>query len=109
MKSLIAETDIEVTSSGATLTNPGTLPAFPEIQMEGSGAVSIQIDGKTLVIPSLTSGWTADCANRWICQNGTPQWNAWTGDFPQIPVGTSTILFTGSITKLTITPHWRYL
>ena len=109
VKSLIAETDIEVTSSGATLTNPGTLPAFPEIQMEGSGAVSIQIDGKTLVIPSLTSGWTADCANRWICQNGTPQWNAWTGDFPQIPVGTSTILFTGSITKLTITPHWRYL
>lgn len=109
VKSLIAETDIEVTTSGATLTNPGTLPAFPEIQMEGSGAVSIQIDGKTLVIPSLTSGWTADCANRWICQNGTPQWNAWTGDFPQIPVGTSTILFTGSITKLTITPHWRYL
>lgn len=109
VKGLIAETDIEVTSSGATLTNPGTLPAFPEIQMEGSGAVSIQIDGKTLVIPSLTSGWTADCANRWICQNGTPQWNAWTGDFPQIPVGTSTILFTGSITKLTITPHWRYL
>lgn len=109
VKGLIAETDIEVTSSGATLTNPGTLPAFPEIQMEGSGAVSIQIDGKTLVIPSLTSGWTADCANRWICQNGTPQWNAWTGDFPQIPVGTSTILFTGGITKLTITPHWRYL
>ena len=77
--------------------------------MEGSGEVSIQIDGKTLVIPSLTSGWTADCANRWICLNGTPQWNAWTGDFPQIPVGTSSILFTGSITKLTITPHWRYL
>ena len=109
VKGLIAEEDIEVTTSGETLTNPGTLPAFPEIQMEGSGAVSIQIDGKTLVIPSLTSGWTADCANRWICLNGTPQWNAWTGDFPQIPVGTSSILFTGSITKLTITPHWRYL
>lgn len=109
IKRALADTDIEVTSSGATLTNPGTLPAFPEIQMEGSGAVSISIDGKTLIIPDLTSGWTADCANRWICQNGTPQWNAWTGDFPQIPVGTSTILFTGSITKLTITPHWRYL
>lgn len=109
IKSLIAEADIEVTSSGTTLTNPGNLPAFPEIQMEGSGTVSIQIDGKTLIIPDLTSGWTADCANRWICLNGTPQWNAWTGDFPQIPVGTSSILFTGNITKLTITPHWRYL
>ena len=109
IKRPLTDTDIEVTSSGTTLTNPGTLPAFPEIQMEGSGAVSISIDGKTLIIPDLTSGWTADCENQWICLNGVPQFGAWQGEFPQIPVGESTILFTGSITKLTITPHWRYL
>ena len=109
IKRALTDTDIEVTSSGTTLTNPGTLPAFPEIQMEGSGAVSISIDGKTLIIPDLTSGWTADCENQWICLNGVPQFGAWQGEFPQIPVGESTILFTGSITKITITPHWRYL
>ena len=109
IKRALTDTDIEVTSSGTTLTNPGTLPAFPEIQMEGSGAVSISIDGKTLIIPDLTSGWTADCENQWICLNGVPQFGAWQGEFPQIPVGESTILFTGSITKLTITPHWRYM
>ena len=103
------EEDIEITESGETLENPGTLPAMPEIQMEGSGAVSISIDGVTLIIPDLTSGWTADCENQWICLNGVPQMNAWQGEFPQIPVGESMITFTGNITKLTITPHWRYL
>lgn len=108
-KSLTDEEDIEVTESGDTLTNPGTLPALPEIQIEGSGAVSISINGVTLIIPELTSGWTADCANKWICQNGVPQMNAWQGEFPEIPVGESTILYTGNVTAITITPHWRYL
>ena len=109
IKQLIAETDITVTESGTTLTNPGTLPAFPEIQIEGSGAVSISIDGVTLIIPELTSGWTADCANKWICQNGVPQFGAWQGTFPEIPVGESMLLYTGNVTAITITPHWRFI
>lgn len=108
-KSLADEEDIEVEESGDTLTNPGTLPALPEIQIEGSGVVSISINGVTLIIPELTSGWTADCANKWICQNGVPQMNAWQGEFPEIPVGESTILYTGNVTAITITPHWRFL
>ena len=103
------EEDIEVTSSGTTLTNPGTLPAFPLMEITGSGAVSITIDGKQLIIPDLTTGWVADCGNKWILGNNTPQFNAWTGEFPAIPTGTSTITFTGSITKIKITPRWRYL
>ena len=108
-KSLTDEEDIEVTESGDTLENPGTLPALPEIQIEGSGAVSISINGVTLIIPDLTSGWTADCANNWICQNGVPQFGAWQGSFPEIPVGESTLLYTGNVTAITITPHWRFL
>lgn len=108
-KSLNDEEDIEVTESGDTLENPGTLPALPEIQIEGSGAVSISINGVTLIIPDLTSGWTADCANKWICQNGVPQFGAWQGSFPEIPVGESTLLYTGNVTAITITPHWRFL
>ena len=109
VKSLINEADINVTSSGATLTNPGTLKAFPLLEITGSGAVSITIDGKTLIIPNLTSGWVADCENKWILDDGVPQFGAWQGEFPEIPVGESTISFTGSITKIEITPRWRYL
>lgn len=110
VKSLINEEDIQVTSSGTTLTNQGTLPAFPLIEITGSGAVSISIGGKTLVIPACVSGWKADCENQWILSsNGVPQFGAWQGEFPEIPVGNSTITFTGSITKIKITPRWRYL
>lgn len=109
IKNLIDEDVIEVAESGTLLTNLGTLPAFPEIQIEGSGAVSITIDDKTLIIPDLTSGWVADCENKWICQNGVPQFGAWRGQFPEIPVGESTLLFTGNITQITIIPRWRIL
>ena len=104
----VTQSDIEVTSSGTALANPGTLPAFPAMVITGSGAVSITISGKTLVIPECVSGWTVDCLNKWILDsNGAPQMNAWTGEFPQIPTGNSSISFTGSITKIKITPNWR--
>ena len=102
------ETDITVTSSGASITNPGNKAAKPLLAITGSGAVSITIGGNTLVIPECESGWVADCENQWILDNGVPQMNAWTGAFPVIPTGTSTIAFTGSITKIVITPQWRY-
>ena len=109
IKGLIAEENIEVTSSGTSLSNPGNMVALPLMEVTGSGAVSISCGGKTIVIPDLTSGWVIDCENRWILENGVQQFNAWTGDFPRIPTGTSTFLFTGSISKIKITPRWRYL
>lgn len=104
------EETINVTTSGTSVTNPGDLKAFPLITITGSGAVSITGGGKTLVIANCVSGWTADCGNKWILDgNGVPQMNAWTGEFPELVVGTNTVSFTGSITKLEITPNWRYL
>ena len=110
IKNQVSESNINVTSSGTALTNPGTLPALPVMTITGSGAVSITISGKTLIIPSLTSGWKVDCRNKWILNgSNVPQMNAWQGEFPEIPVGNSTISFTGSVTKIVITPHWQYL
>lgn len=108
VKRQLNEAQITATN-GMTLNNPGTLPAFPEIQIEGSGTVSVSIAGVTLIIPELESGWVADCENKWICRNGTPQMNAWRGEFPEIPVGQSAILWTGNVTAVTITPRWRWL
>lgn len=109
IKHAVSESVINITSSGASLSNPGNLPAFPLMKVTGSGAVSIACGGKTIVIPDLTSGWVIDCENRWILAGGVPQYNAYTGDFPVIPVGNSTLTFTGSITKIELTPNWRYL
>ena len=104
-----AENTIEVTSSGATVANPGDMTAYPLIQITGSGAVTVSCGGNVLTIPDCTSGWAIDSENEWILAGGVPQGNVCSGDFPILKTGNNTLAFTGSITKLTITPRFRYL
>ena len=109
VKHAIGELDIEIGVSGQTITNPGAMRAFPTITVVGaSGTVTIRIGAKTLVIPNVSGGVTIDCENEWILNGNTPQMNACSGEFPDIPTGESTVLFTGA-SKLMITPNWRYL
>ena len=55
------EVDVEVTSSGTTVNNPGDMTAYPLIRVIGSGAVTISSGGNVLSIPDCTSGWVVDC------------------------------------------------
>lgn len=103
------ENDVTVTSSGTTLNNPGDMIAYPLIAITGSGSVTISAGGKTLTIPSCTSGWVIDSENEWILSGTTPQGNVCSGNFPVLQKGSNTISWTGSITKLVITPRFRYL
>lgn len=104
-----AEENIEVTSSGATVNNPGDMAALPLITVIGSGAVTISAGGNVLTIPELTSGWKIDSENEWILDGTTPLGGVCSGAFPKLVAGSNTIAFTGSITKLVITPRFRYL
>lgn len=108
-KSLVDAADITVTESGTSIINDGDFTATPVLTITGSGASSISIGGNTLVLPALVSGWVVDCDLGWVTQNGVPQYNAWSGAFPVIPVGTSSVLFTGDITSIVITPRYKYL
>ena len=103
------ENDVTVTSSGTTLNNPGDMIAYPLIAITGSGSVTITAGGKTLTIPSCTTGWVIDSENEWILSGTTPQGNVCSGSFPVLQKGSNTISWTGSITKLVITPRFRYL
>ena len=109
IKRAVSENTIDVTSSGTSIANAGDLPALPLLKVTGSGAVSVSCGGKTIVIENLTSGWVIDCENKWVLASGVPQYNAYTGDFPEIPVGGGTLTFTGSVSKIEVTPNRRYL
>ena len=103
------ENDIVVTESGATITNPGDMDAYPLIKITGSGLITLSCGGNVLTIPECVSGWTVDCLNEWILNGTTPVGAACSGAFPIFVPGTNTLAFTGSITKLEITPRFRYL
>lgn len=100
---------VDVTSSGATVNNPGDVVSRPLITVIGSGTVTITIGGKTIAITDLTSGWKVDSDLQWILDGTTPKQGVYTGSFPVFNPGNNTVAFTGNITKLTIDGRWRYL
>ena len=110
LKEKTSEQAVEITSSGATITNPGDVESRPLITITGSGNVTVRIGEKSLSITGSETGWKIDSDLEWIMNaGGTPQMGVYTGEFPTIPVGNSAVQFTGSITKLTIQGRWRYL
>lgn len=109
VKSDVNGQNINVTSSGTTVSNPGDMTAYPLIEVIGSGAVTVTAGGNTLTIPNCTSGWVIDSENEWILSGNTPQGNVCSGKFPVLKAGNNTVQFTGSVTKLVITPRFRYL
>ena len=110
LKKPLNETTEEITTSGTGIYNPGDVTSKPKIQIRGSGLITITAGGKTITIPECVDKWIVDSETEWITNNaGTPQESACTGQFPVIPKGNSTIQFTGNVTKLIVTPRWRYL
>lgn len=108
-RSTASASNIEVTSSGTTVNNPGNVPAKPRITLTGSGASTVTIGGKTLTFASLTTGTIVDLQNQWIIVSGSPVAGAASGEFGSFPVGNSAVTFTGGITKVTIPPDWLYV
>ena len=106
------ESNIEITSSPGTVTNPGDVKSKPLIQINGSGSITLIAGGQTLILTGVVSGWKIDAETGWILNaSGEPQYGVCQGSPEKIrfPVGNSAVQWTGSVTKLIITPRWRYL
>ena len=100
--------DLVFTTAG-TLTNPGNVSARPLIRVEASGDVVLQV-GMEVVLTNLDGGILID-AQMEDCLNleGSLLMNdRLIGDFPLIPPGTWPVKWTGNVSRVTITPRWRY-
>lgn len=110
LKQQLTESAVEITSNGATITNPGDVVSRPKITIAGSGDITIRIRSNSISLTAADTGWIVDSDLQWVTNaSGTPQMGVYTGNFPVIPPGESTVQFTGSVTKLTIEGNWRYL
>ena len=101
-------------TANATLVNPGSAEALPLIKVEGSGDASFAIDGETISISGMTSGVPVyiDCETGYVyTEQGATEM---TGEIPVLRMTPSianpiTITLGSGVTKLTITPHWRWV
>lgn len=109
LKESTSSSTVDVTTSGATVNNPGDVVSRPLITVVGSGNVTVTIGGKTISITGLVSGWKIDSDLQWVLDGTTPKQGVYTGSFPVFNPGNNLVAFTGSITKLTIDGRWRYL
>ena len=108
IKYATSEAQVEITTSGTAIDNPGDLKSFPLIAITGSGIVTVAAGGRTLTIPECENGWVIDCENEWILSGNTPLIGKCSGMFPVLNTGNNVVTFTGA-TKLTITPRFRYI
>lgn len=100
---------ITITNEGSFVLNPGSAPALPFIQVNGSGDASFSVNGQTVTIEGMTAGIPVniDCENGYVY---TPQGaTSMIGDFPVFTYGENTIQLISGVTSLVITPHWRWI
>lgn len=99
---------ITITAAGS-LSNPGTAPAEPLIKLTGSGDVDLMIGDSTLEIDGISDYVMIDCAAQIVYRESVNLGASVTrhGDWPTIPADGCMINWSGTVTKLEITPRWR--
>lgn len=107
--------DIILTSSPATVSNPGTHKSAPRLTIEGTGDAVLTIGTQILEVTDLAGGVIVDTE---LCECFDLTETALRNDrvtlmddsFPVLHPGASIISWTGTgVTKVTVAPRWRDL
>lgn len=103
---------ITISTSGGTVTNPGTYASRPRIAITGSGAFTVTVGGEFMEFENVTGGIIVD-SEKMDCftADGLSLANslATIDEFPTLKTGANVISWTGAVTKAQITPRWRDL
>jgi len=103
-----SETVLEYTAN-ATILNPGSAEALPLIRVDGAGDATFTLNGETITISGMVSGTPVyiDCETGYVyTQAGATEM---TGEFPVLTYGSNALVIGENVTKITITPHWRWV
>lgn len=109
MYSTTGQTTVTKTASG-TISNPEAFESLPYIKITGSGNITLYINSKAYAVTSVSSYIEID-SELMAAYKGSTLCNdkiSFT-EFPVLQPGSNTISWTGSVTKVEITPRWRTL
>lgn len=99
---------ITLTTSGAFITNPGSVSSEPVITVYGNGEVTLMV-GMTIVELDVSGSITLDTPLMEACSGIASMNSTMSGDFPVLLPGQNAISWTGNVTKVEIQPNWRSL
>lgn len=98
-----------ILSSPGQILNKGTKEAYPTIKVNGTGNVTLSVNGKTVQLELIQPHLILDCELQECYRSDVRFDYKMTGDFPILKVGENQISWTGSVTSLEITPNHRFL
>ncbi len=102
------------TGMGTSLLNQGTVKSRPVIKVYCSGDGSFSINNRTVSFEEIDKPFVildSELEEAYFVDGGTliNANNHMSGEFPFFDVGNNIITFTGGVSKLEITPNWRWL
>ena len=100
---------ITLTTSPAIVNNAATANSKPLIKIYGNGAINITINGYTIYLTNIVDYVTLDTDIMDAYKDDENMNNYMVGDCQELVVGTNNISWTGSVSKIEITPNWKYL
>ena len=101
--------DVTITTSGETITNPGSVYSEPLITVYGSGNITLMIGTTIVELTNVSSSIVLDCALKEAYKGTTLMNDHMSGDFPVLKPGLNAVSWSGNVTRIVIKPNWRYL
>lgn len=92
-----------------TILNIGTFESEPIITIYGQGDITLTINNLSLILNGIDEKITINSEILNAYKDTLSLNNKMSGDFPIFSIGNNNISWTGSVTKLEITPNWRWI
>lgn len=102
--------DIEPATSGTVVTNPGNTWSAPKIRVEGTGDVRVTVGTQLIELQGLLDGAVVDSEFMDVLnltESAFLNDLAVIDEFPRLEHGPNIITWSGTVSKITITPRWR--
>ena len=99
---------ITLTTSPATINNIGTINSLPIFKIYGTGSVVLTINGRAILINSIIGSVTLDSDIGDAFSGAGNMNNNMTGEFQELIPGVNNISWTGTVSKIEVTPNFRY-
>lgn len=102
------------TGAGTTIVNQGSIASKPIIKVYCSGSGKFKINSAEVTLSNITVPYLtldSELEEAYYMVNGEMKNanNLMSGEFPVLSAGNNTVTFSGGVTKLEITPNWRWL
>jgi len=93
----------------SSIYNWGTYESKPIIKVYGDGAIDLSINDAVIHLANVSGYVTIDSDLMDCFKDTTLQNQNMSGNFPKFKIGLNTISWNGAVSKVEITPNWRWI